>query len=511
MIKLKNILKQHYVFIIPAAIIVLLRIPSLFQCTFFMDESIYALVASQMAHGKVLYTQIWDHKPPLIFLIFYVGYVLTTNPTADVFVVQLFNLIAAIIALYYIYKILQHFGFRKTIIFFALVAFAILVGSTIFEGNFVNAENFFIAINLAFFYRLLKNKYDLIAGFLLFLSFLIKQNVFIESLYLLFFAGLFELQKTKNLVQAILKFKRMIISFVASLVLLIATLLIAGNIVEFLKTSFIDNFKYTVDAVSFGAYPVTPNYFLIIIFILVTFIAIYLVLKRDAKERKLIVALLFIIELAMACITGRNYTHYLLQVMPSIVICSAFIFSYLNRTYGLIRGSLFLQMTAFSSILIYLVVIVIAIFIRLDLITFVGEKFIVYVSPVDYYTSFYFDNKNFTLGPNCEECTEQSSLLRQLNDKYSSKYKTFYAYVESFPLDFLYQVNMRVTNKYPLASHLGFGPEFLDDAKENLKNSDMVIVYKETAMYDKFLSAVEENFKLSDTIDGRFDIYTRKD
>jgi hypothetical protein len=48
----------------------LLRFPSLFEPYWYGDEGITQLVAMSMRAGRLLYSDIWDNKPPLLYLIY---------------------------------------------------------------------------------------------------------------------------------------------------------------------------------------------------------------------------------------------------------------------------------------------------------------------------------------------------------------------------------------------------------------------------------------------------------
>jgi hypothetical protein len=62
--------KAFLILFLPVFIFILLRLPSLYESYWYGDEGIYAAVSSEVSRGKKLYAETWDHKPPLIFLIF---------------------------------------------------------------------------------------------------------------------------------------------------------------------------------------------------------------------------------------------------------------------------------------------------------------------------------------------------------------------------------------------------------------------------------------------------------
>jgi hypothetical protein len=46
----------------------LLRLPSLIEPYWYGDEGIYQVISMALDKGKLLYSQIWDNKPPLLYV-----------------------------------------------------------------------------------------------------------------------------------------------------------------------------------------------------------------------------------------------------------------------------------------------------------------------------------------------------------------------------------------------------------------------------------------------------------
>ncbi|MBP6098670.1 MAG: hypothetical protein KA477_01670, partial [Candidatus Levybacteria bacterium] len=46
---------------------VILRLPSLIEPIWYADEGIYEVIAHAMHNGRVLYSEVWDNKPPLLY------------------------------------------------------------------------------------------------------------------------------------------------------------------------------------------------------------------------------------------------------------------------------------------------------------------------------------------------------------------------------------------------------------------------------------------------------------
>ena len=52
------------------ALVFTLRLPSLFEPHHYGDEGVFAATAQRLLHGGMLYTESWDDKPPLVFLLY---------------------------------------------------------------------------------------------------------------------------------------------------------------------------------------------------------------------------------------------------------------------------------------------------------------------------------------------------------------------------------------------------------------------------------------------------------
>src|SRR5258708_1708183 len=60
--------KQFWFLLIISVIFFFLRLPSLLEPYWYGDEGIYETIGLALSKGRFLYTQIWDNKPPLLYL-----------------------------------------------------------------------------------------------------------------------------------------------------------------------------------------------------------------------------------------------------------------------------------------------------------------------------------------------------------------------------------------------------------------------------------------------------------
>jgi len=165
--------KSNWIFCLVLFSSLILRIPGLFEPCWYGDEAIYLVMGQAWQKGLTLYKDIFDHKPPLIFIM--AG--LTGNVVLFRLVLLTWNLFT-LTAIYQLAKII----FSKSRLAVNLSPILFLVFSTLCEGNIANAEIFFALPNLLAGLLILKqtknkqtNKWlFLLAGFLFSLGFLFK-------------------------------------------------------------------------------------------------------------------------------------------------------------------------------------------------------------------------------------------------------------------------------------------------------------------------------------------------
>ena len=119
----------------------LLRLPSLFEPYWYGDEGIYQVMGMGINHGRLLYRDIWDNKPPLLYMLY-------AFFSSDQFTIRLVSLLFGLATVFVFYLLakklysLQPNG-RKTVLWTTGI-FAILFGLPLLEGNIANAENFML-------------------------------------------------------------------------------------------------------------------------------------------------------------------------------------------------------------------------------------------------------------------------------------------------------------------------------------------------------------------------------
>ncbi|HVJ64187.1 MAG TPA: glycosyltransferase family 39 protein [Bdellovibrionota bacterium] len=127
------------------AVILLARLPSLAPLVLDHDESTYLVMAREWLQGAVLYVDVWDTKPPGIFLITALGQTLFG---ASVFAFRLFSWLFVALGAWAIFAILRRrLGETpERAAFWALLYPALL--TTTAMGHAANSELFFVPFTL---------------------------------------------------------------------------------------------------------------------------------------------------------------------------------------------------------------------------------------------------------------------------------------------------------------------------------------------------------------------------
>ncbi len=186
--KIKDILILFSFFLL----VTIFRSSSFFQSVIDQDETAYLLGANSLLKGETLYTEIWDNKPPIIFILFSLGLLIFGN---SVFSIRIIANLAVVITCFFLYKTGKIISNDQKIGLLAGLFYAIL---TLTNGGLAaNTEIFFNAFTSASFFLLFKviysknkviNKhkfYLLISGILISLGIQIKQVVLFEFLAML--------------------------------------------------------------------------------------------------------------------------------------------------------------------------------------------------------------------------------------------------------------------------------------------------------------------------------------
>lgn len=324
--------KNFWFLLIASFSFFILRFPSLFEPDWYGDEGVYQAVSIALRNGRLLYQDIWDNKPPLLYLVY--GF-FGTDQFWIKFASLVFGLSAIVVFFYLSRKLFRNFN--ACII--STSFFAILFGLPMLEGNIANAENFMLfpillsALFLTNIHEPVKTitekakerniKIIFAAGLLLGIAFLFKiVAIFDFAAFLLFLffidSNLINHLKKKNYQSYEVK---KLFSYVGGF-LLLPTLtalffFLKGAFIPFINATLFSNIGY----VGYGNQFLIPQGLLILKLILLVFISYFIFLKRGRLGTGAVFALLWIsFSLFNTFFSQRPYTHYILVLLPSFAI-----------------------------------------------------------------------------------------------------------------------------------------------------------------------------------------------
>jgi hypothetical protein len=301
------------------AFIVLFRIPSFFEPYYYGDEMIYLTLGNGIRHGLTLYKQIYDNKPPLIYV--------TAALASNLFwfkAILAFWMIATTICFWHLTKNL--FQENKLGQKISVIIFAILTTIPLLEGNIVNAELFLIGpIILALTILIARPTYKntFLAGILFGIAALFKIPASFDATVIVIFwlVSLVNLN-FKNILEVIKKTLILIIGFAIPILLTFVWFYFHNALNDYLHAAFLQNINYLSSwsgnmnqsfVVKHGPLLIRAGV-LIIGFI---FLRVY---NRKLSSPFLISTIWLLTSLFASTLSGRPYPHYMIQVVPSIAL-----------------------------------------------------------------------------------------------------------------------------------------------------------------------------------------------
>ena len=340
--------REIWFLIIASLVFFFLRFPSLFEPNWYGDEGIYQTLGIGIRAGRILYRDIFDNKPPLLYLLY-------SLVNSDQFMIRLLSLVFGLLSVIVFYYLCKKLFTNIKTSFIATIIFAILFGLPLIEGNIANAENFMLLLNISAGFLILKSldtkiqntKYKILffAGLILGLSFIIKIvavfdfAAFAAFLFLANYSKRFlDIFKIENFVKEIKNLTPFIIGFFIPMAITIIYFILNHSFKEFLTATFFSNVGY----VGYGNKFIIPQGFLIFKLILLGSFSLFIFWKRKIYGLSFAFVSLWLgFSLFNAYFSQRPYTHYVLVLLP--VACLTIGLFLLNKNFSKLAGVLMLS------------------------------------------------------------------------------------------------------------------------------------------------------------------------
>lgn len=301
--------------------VVILRIPSLFEPYWYGDEAIYLTLGEAVRQGLVLYRDIFDHKPPAIYLL--------AALAGSVFwfrLILLFWHLATVVIFWDLAKKL--FDKKWGLVVLATSIFALLTTIPLFEGNIANSEIFMIgptmaALLIIFSSKKLTNLKLFSAGVLFSLSVLFK----VPAIFDFFALVVFWLLNTELNVKDISKtMKNTLViggGILVPIIISVFYFFTQGALTQYLNTAWSQNFFYisrwSAPSLSPGGTIAQAGLSVRFVFFVLTLGLLFLFRKRFDRTT-LFLVLWFIFTLFASLLSGRPYPHYIIQAFPPFAL-----------------------------------------------------------------------------------------------------------------------------------------------------------------------------------------------
>ncbi len=302
------------------AIIFIFRIPSFFEPFYYGDEMIYLNLGEATKRGMVLYRDIHDNKPPLLYL--------TAAVAGNVFWFRAILagwMMLTTVAFWRLCTAL--FIKNQWIVKSSVVAFAILTTLPLLEGQCANAELFMIGPTILAFYVLLTKKLNAInlfaAGLLLSVSTLFKVPAAFDIGAIIFLWLVTIKLRRKDLTNFVRQNLLLVAGYLLPILVSLVWYYSRGAISEYLIAAYLQNFGYLSSWRAGGAaepFLVKNGPLLLRGAVLLVGLGVMWFFRNKLTRQFMFVVGWFLFALFAATLSERPYPHYLIQVVPAVSI-----------------------------------------------------------------------------------------------------------------------------------------------------------------------------------------------
>lgn len=307
------------------SMVFLLRVPSFFEPYFYGDESIYLTLGQGMRQGLTLYKDIYDNKPPFLYLTAAVG--------GNLFwfkVILAFWSLVTIILFHKLVKIILSKNEKAQKL--STLLFALLTTLPLLEGLTANSELFMIVFTIAAFLILLGDRLSsskiYLAGILLGLGTLFKIPAAFDAPVIVFYWIITE--GFENWRKILKNTFILVLGFASPIVLSLFWFYFKGVLPEYIKAAFLQNVGYLS---SFRPGDVQKSFLvrnapLLIRGLVVLLGSLLIFVFRQKFSRKFILLSLWVLFTLFAItLSERPYPHYLIQAVAPVSILLSILFA----------------------------------------------------------------------------------------------------------------------------------------------------------------------------------------
>jgi hypothetical protein len=312
-----------------ALIILALLFPSFFTIVN-RDSGVFLYYGQRLLEGDVLYRDLWDHKPPAIHLVNAFGLLIAHGSMYGVIFLEFLCLFSAsVISVFSLRRHFRRFPAYYATFFWLLSLGALLEGGNLTEEYAVICLFGGLAIATSSTDHTLSNRQAVGIGFLSGISFLLRPNL-IGTFAAIVIAVILIRLIDKNWTAMLRETGLIAFGFSIPSLSCLVVLNYAGALPSFWDAVFRYNLQYssTSQADRLSCFIELLRTVQWMPICLVAWATAVIWLARAERSRPgpywifMIAAIDLPIELALACVSGRPYSHYF---MPVLVPCSVFV------------------------------------------------------------------------------------------------------------------------------------------------------------------------------------------
>lgn len=298
--------------------VIIFRIPSLFEPYFYGDEMIYLSLGDGINQGLVLYRDIHDNKPPLLYFL--------AALSGSLVWFRAILLVWMVITTFLFWKLSSKiFPKNGRIAQVATIFFAILTTLPLLEGNIANAELFMVGFTIIGFLFLLKEKLTyldmILGGFAFSIAVLFKVPALFDLPVIFVYWILIMKWNKASVLDFIKKVFVIGIAFLVPIFLTFGWYTFRGAFTEYFIAAFAQNVGYLSswrpDAVQQSFLekngPLLIRGFVVLIGLIILWIT-----RKKLSKGFLLACVWLLFSLFAVTLSERPYPHYLIQAVPPV-------------------------------------------------------------------------------------------------------------------------------------------------------------------------------------------------
>ena len=306
-------------------LIFILRIPSFFEPYYYGDEMVYMTLGQGVHQGVTLYKDIYDNKPPLLYL--------TAAVSGSLFWFKIILAFWNLVTIVFFYKLAKLlFEKNEKAQKLATILFGLLTPLPLLEGLTVNSEVFMVVFTILAFLILLKKDLKpsgvFLAGTLLGLGALFKIPAAFDAPIIVFYWLITE--GPGNWKKIFKNTLILVAGFATPILITFVWYVFKGSLPEYIRAAFMQNVGYLS---SFRPGDVQKPFLvrnaplLIRGFVVLFGSYILFAFRKKLSNKFILFSLWTLFALFAIALSERPYPHYLIQAVAPIVLLIATFFT----------------------------------------------------------------------------------------------------------------------------------------------------------------------------------------